>query len=121
MPKTVLVVDDDRAIQRLFATFLNVEGYRPAMANNGHEALTYLRGGGVADLILLDLKMPVMDGTTFRREQRTDPALAGIPVIVLSGADDTVPLDLEAAAAFRKPVRFAEVIATIRRICSSSA
>ena len=43
-----------------------------------------LHGGDRPDLILLDLMMPVMDGWAFRRAQRSEPALADVPVIVLS-------------------------------------
>ncbi|PYR30533.1 MAG: response regulator, partial [Acidobacteria bacterium] len=70
------MVDDDPGIQRLMTSFLKVEGFAPIAAANGKEALAYLRGAGAVSVILLDLKMPVMDGWTFRREQRRDPAIA---------------------------------------------
>ena len=65
-----------------------VRPYRltPITATDGQEALAYPRGGGAANLILLDLGMPIMDGWTFCREQRRDPAIADIPIVVLSGA-----------------------------------
>jgi CheY-like chemotaxis protein len=69
---------------------------------------------------VLDLRMPVMDGWAFRKEQRSDPGLAGIPVIVLSGADAERVPEIEAAAAFRKPVSFSDVIAVVRRLCGVS-
>ena len=59
----------------------------PVAAANGKEALAYLRGGGDASVIVLDLRMPVMDGWTFRIEQRRDPVLADIPIVVLSGLE----------------------------------
>jgi CheY-like chemotaxis protein len=63
--------------------------------------------------------MPVMDGWTFRREQRLDPELENIPVVILSGADaDRFP-ELDAAAAFEKPVRMAQVAGAIRRLSAS--
>jgi CheY-like chemotaxis protein len=117
MPATVLVVDDDRDLTRLMAKFLKLEGFAAAEAGNGQEALTYLRGGGDANVILLDLRMPVMDGWAFRSEQRKDPALAAIPVVVLSGVDAEHVQDLEAAAAFQKPVSFPDVVGALRRLC----
>ena len=87
MPSSVLVVDDDPNLVRLMSKFLTLEGFAPVPAANGAEALNYLRGGGSASVILLDLRMPVMDGWTFRREQRGDPGLAGIPIVVLSGME----------------------------------
>jgi len=119
-PSTVLVVDDDPYLQRVMMKFLTLEGFVPVLAGNGEEALTYLRDGGSARVILLDLRMPVMDGWTFRREQRDDPGIADIPVVVLSGAESEVS-ELDAAAAFYKPVSFSEVIAVVRRLCDADA
>ena len=116
----VLLVDDDAAVRRTIARFLAFEGFAVVEANNGLEALTYLRTGAGACVIVLDLRMPVMDGWTFRREQRLDPEFKKIPVVVLSGADaDRFP-ELEAAATFEKPVRMAQVVGAIRRLCDLS-
>src|ERR1700694_1520687 len=95
----VLLVDDDVAVRRTIARFLTIEGFTVVEANNGQEALTYLRTGAGASVIVLDLRMPVMDGWAFRREQRLDPLLEKIAVVVLSGADaDRFP-DLHAGEA----------------------
>jgi len=120
MPATVLVVDDDRDLARLMAKFLKLEGFDAAEAYNGQEALKYLRDGGDASVILLDLRMPVMDGWAFRREQKQDPALAGIPVVVLTGIEGDHEQDLGAAAAFHKPVSFPDVIDALRRLCEGA-
>jgi CheY-like chemotaxis protein len=116
---TVLVIDDDPGIRRLMTSFLTLEGFASFAAANGKEALAYLRDGGAVNVILLDLKMPVMDGWTFRREQRRDPAIADIPVVVLSGADAGRAPELAAAAWFDKPVSVPHVISAIRRLCGN--
>jgi CheY-like chemotaxis protein len=116
----VLLVDDDVAVRRTIARFLTFEGFAVVEASNGQEALTYLRTGAGASVIVLDLRMPVMDGWTFRREQRLDPTLEKIPVVVLSGADaDRFP-ELEADAAFEKPVRMAQVAGAVRRLSAET-
>ena len=116
----VLLVDDDEAVRRTIARFLTAEGLEVVEAGNGLEALTYLRTGAGVGVIVLDLRMPVMDGWTFRREQRLDPVLGRIPVVVLSGADaDRFP-ELEAAEVFEKPVRMSEVAAAVRRLSELS-
>ena len=116
----VLVVDDDAAVRRTIAMFLALEGFAVVEANNGQEALSYLRTGAGASVIVLDLRMPVMDGWAFRREQRLDPMLEKIPVIVLSGADaDRFP-ELDAAAAFEKPVRMEQVAGVVRRLSAEA-
>lgn len=118
MAPNILVVDDDPTLQRVVTRFLQVEGFSPISATNGLEALTFLRDGGRVDVILLDLRMPVMDGWTFRQHQRADPALAAIPVIVLAGADTERVAELAAAAAFQKPAPLAEVVAAIRQLAT---
>jgi CheY-like chemotaxis protein len=120
MASSVLVVDDDPNLVRLMSKFLKLEGFAPVGASNGQEALAYLRSGGDASVILLDLRMPVMDGWTFRREQRGDPGIAGIPIVVLSGVAADQTHDLEAAASFSKPVSFPEVVVVVRRLCQTA-
>jgi CheY-like chemotaxis protein len=119
MASNVLVVDDDPNLVRLMSKFLTLEGFAPVSAANGAEALKYLRGGGDASVILLDLRMPVMDGWAFRKEQRGDPGLAGIPIVVLSGMESDTIHEMEAAAAFHKPVSFPEIVTVVRKLCES--
>ena len=119
MLSTVLVVDDDPNLVRLMSKFLKLEGFATATAGNGLEALAYLRGGGGVDVILLDLRMPVMDGWTFRREQRADPTLADIPIVVLSGVEPDRVSELDAAATFFKPVSFPDVVSAVRELCET--
>jgi CheY-like chemotaxis protein len=117
--RPILIVDDDASVRRTIARFFTSEGFTVIEAENGQEALSYLRGGGDAAVIVLDLRMPVMDGWTFRREQRLDPRLVHIPVIVLSGADaDGVP-ELDALAAFEKPVSLLQIVNLVKGLPSS--
>ena len=83
----VLIVEDERDIREALAEALAYEGYDVAVAANGREALRALRGGPRPDVILLDLVMPEMSGWEFRQVQAHDPALAGIPVVVVSASD----------------------------------
>jgi CheY-like chemotaxis protein len=115
---TVLVIDDDPDLVRLMAKFLRLEGFASVSAANGREALAYLQSGGEASVILLDLRMPVMDGWAFRAAQRSDPAIANIPVIVLSGVESPMlQQQLTAAASFQKPAKFMNVVKAVREIC----
>jgi two-component system, chemotaxis family, chemotaxis protein CheY len=121
MSSTVLVVDDDPNLVRLMSKFLKLEGFAPVPASNGQEALDYLRGGGGAHVILLDLRMPVMDGWSFLRERRADPQLASIPIVVMSGVESEQLAGLDAAATFSKPVSLTEVVGVVRRLCGNAA
>jgi CheY-like chemotaxis protein len=81
---TILVVEDDRDTRALVADLLREEGYQVATAENGRLALDRLRQGERPTLILLDLRMPVLDGWTFLDVQRDDPGIAAIPVLIFS-------------------------------------
>ncbi len=118
---TVLVVDDDVDLQRLLTRFLKLEGFDAVIAGNGQEALAHLRGGTRVDAILLDLRMPIMDGWTFRREQQADARIASIPVVVLSGTETDRMGELDTAAWLSKPVSFTDVIAVIRGLPGANA
>jgi len=85
--RIVLLVDDDTAVRQMLARALAFEAFVVVEAANGLEALEQLRQGCGAGVIVLDLRMPVMDGWAFRRAQRADPKIAKTPVVILSGAD----------------------------------
>lgn len=94
--KTVLVVDDDENVREPIVLLLEHEGYEVALAPDGQGALDLLRQGIVPSVIVLDLMMPVMTGWEFRRRQLADPALAAVPVLVVSA-------DPEASALAESP------------------
>ena len=88
-------------------------------AAHGGEALERLRAGDDVGLILLDMFMPTMNGWAFRDEQVRDPALAAIPVIVIT-ADATAARSartLGVVEAMTKPLDFDRLLALIGRHC----
>jgi len=119
----VLVVEDDPDIRATLCEALEDHGYTAVGASNGVEALDYLHKAGERPcLILLDLMMPVMDGQTFRNEQRADPSLAEIPVIVISAYRDVEKHARELAAdCLPKPVRLETLLDVARRHCDTAA
>lgn len=84
----VLVVEDDCDIREMVALILSTAGVEIAAAGDGVEALEVLHATRRPDLILLDLMMPRMSGADLLRRIRAEPALATIPVVILSGAAD---------------------------------
>lgn len=115
----VLVVEDDSAIRDALRELLEHEGYEVLWAANGLEALARLRGGQSPRLILLDLGMPVMDGWEFRHAQRRDPAIAPIPVVVISaehGLESKIR-SLEPDGFLPKPFQLDALLATVHRYC----
>jgi CheY-like chemotaxis protein len=120
-PAELLVVDDDYDIRDTLRDVLSDVGVTIAFAGDGIEALAYLRAHAHPRLILLDLMMPRCDGPTFRAEQRQDPALADIPVVVLS-ADSRIAdksRALEAAGYLRKPVDLERLTNVVTKYCKA--
>ena len=87
-PGRVLVVDDDRLNRTLLTRYLEREGHQVSCAENGVEALALLRGEP-ADVVLLDIVMPELDGVTVLERIKADPAMNDTPVIMISGVDET--------------------------------
>ena len=96
--RRILVVDDEPAIRTVLVQSLCDEGFDVAEAHNGQEALELARQA-LPDVILLDLSMPVMDGTTFLAESGSTDELTDIPLIVLSAEPGLA--DLEAGPRVR--------------------
>ena len=91
LPKEpILVVEDEPDLRDALTWVLRQEGYAVSAAANGREALDWLRGSSSPWLILLDLRMPLMDGFEFRVRQLQEPNLAAIPVVVLSAYGDVL-------------------------------
>jgi adenylate cyclase len=84
----VLVVDDDRVNRMLLTRSLEREGHRVRCAENGAEALELLHDDP-CDVVLLDIVMPELDGVSVLEHVKGDPALQDVPVIMISGVDDT--------------------------------
>jgi CheY-like chemotaxis protein len=116
----VLIVEDDDLTRDALRSVLEAEGYAVATAANGREAYNFLLRNGRPGLILLDLMMPVMSGWEFRHEQKRDPGLARIPVVVCSAAGDLqqeVSL-LGAAGYLQKPIEPGHLLDMVRSFCS---
>ncbi len=86
-PPMILIVEDDPDILDVEADALERKGYRVVKANNGEEALQRMEEE-LPQLILLDMRMPVMDGWTFTQIVR-DHFGRGIPIVVVTAADDS--------------------------------
>ena len=84
MGKKVLVVDDDPDIRLVNVTIIEENGYTPLVATNGEEGLDLIQKE-IPDLVILDVLMPKQSGLRLYSVLKTDKALKGIPVVILSG------------------------------------
>lgn len=115
--RPILLVDDDPDIQQAIEDCLTQAGFQVQLAHDGQEALECLVAQPHPALIILDLRMPRMDGLGFRTVQRARPELADIPVVVLTAdreIEDNWP-GLDAAEIAYKPLRSADLVALVKR------
>jgi len=117
-PNKVLVIDDSTLMHRLFGALLPKANLIHAL--DGVEALSRLAEHPDADLVILDINMPRMNGLEFLRHVKADGALASIPVVIVSTEgkeEDTVTgLRAGAAAYIRKPFQHRELLDLIERL-----
>ena len=115
----VLIVEDDADLRAVVTTILEGEGYAVLEAVHGLDALEKLRAVRDVCLILLDLYMPAMNGWTFRDIQTKDPAIADIPVVVMTADADAArhAAGLGVLAAMTKPIDFDRLLDLLERHC----
>ena len=117
--KTVLIIEDEADIRNFASRALELEGYRVLEAGDGDEGLKLLRGNQVS-LVLLDLKLPTIDGWTVLEQMKAEPALSNIPVVVFT-ASAAVPqrdkaLSMGAADYLIKPLSAASLKEAVTRV-----
>ena len=121
----VLIVEDDPDVRAMLSALLATQGFNAVTAEDGLEALHLLRAvrhrsPETPCLVLLDLKMPRLGGSEFRRAQLGDPTVASVPVAVMSGARDLEQraAALGAVATLPKPIDCNVLLAVVRRYCA---
>jgi CheY-like chemotaxis protein len=117
MTPRVLIADDHEDGREALAWFLRAEGFRVTTASNGYDTL---RDMAIAapDVLILDLDMPVISGWDVLDRMTLDPALRGIPTMVVSGhvADRRTPRDV---IALMKPIDHDRLLAVVRALAGS--
>ena len=113
--KTVLVVDDDETACNIIGTHLAREGYQLLYAMSGEAAVAMAKQHR-PDAITLDIMMPHVDGWSVLVALKKEPALADIPVVIISITDETsLGFSLGAKAMLTKPVDRDELLDVLRR------
>ncbi|MES3038618.1 MAG: response regulator [Bdellovibrionota bacterium] len=126
MAKPILIVDDDVDMRQLLQDVCESGGYASVSAWNGREALKVLetlkKSKNLPGLILLDLKMPVMDGQTFisvlQSESHQKSGLENIPIVVMSA--HSVELKGQVIEYIMKPPKIDMILDIAGRYCENS-
>lgn len=117
----ILYIEDHPAQRDIMAQMLELSGYEVAVAADGIDGVERARSWS-PDLILMDLRMPRMDGFEAIRELRKDPTTAGIPIIAISAWASAKHKEraMEAGANdhFTKPVELPRLLETINQFLS---
>ena len=115
----VLIVDDNEKNLKLARDVLRAAGFRTLEAANGRQAIT-VAVSQLPDIVLLDLRLPGMDGITVARELAAGPRTAGIPLIALTALEPE-PERLRAAGFtdhLRKPIDVVTFPSEVRGYCT---
>jgi CheY-like chemotaxis protein len=127
MRKTILLVDDNPDdVELTVRAFRSSDVHEPIrIARDGTEAIDQLFGSPsrtLPALVLLDLKLPGIDGVDVLRRIRADPLTRALPVVILTSSNERVDLmncyRLGANSYVRKPVSFSDFLAATRQIAS---
>ena len=120
--KTVLIIEDEEDAAELFAEMMRVSGFRVLKTSSSEPAMQMMISEP-PDIVILDIMMPDISGLDVLRDIRRTPALAGIPVIVVSAkslpADIKLGMDAGASTYLTKPVGFLELKEAVFRSLGS--
>ena len=107
---TILVIEDEAPIRENLRTFLEMEGHAVIDAGDGAAGLALAREHA-PDLVICDLRLPELDGCALLEALRSQPATAGIPVLLVSASadPDTPPAIRFRMASAKEPTRSEKV------------
>ncbi|TMG56969.1 MAG: response regulator [Chloroflexi bacterium] len=116
MQRNVVLIEDDEGIREVIELALTAAGYRVHLASNGAQALDIVAGTS-PQLILLDLKMPILDGREFARRYESSTQ-ARAPLVLLTAAQDPAAeaASIGADAYLAKPFDLDALLAMIERM-----
>lgn len=123
MAKTILIVDDSKAILSLMRNVLDLAGYNVLTASDGNEGLSLLKLDKQVDIIITDLNMPNMDGIAFIWEIRKLAKYMFTPICMLTteseqarlGEGESISID----AWINKPIQPVNVVNIVKQISPS--
>jgi CheY-like chemotaxis protein len=117
--RTILIVEDDEDLRRLFRTTLALAGFDVIEAGDGLEALNRI-DSGLPDLVVLDLMLPGVSGLVVQQELAAQAMTRRIPIVVITGSAID-PSNLEVACLLRKPVTPDQLVTTVQKCLAEAS
>jgi CheY-like chemotaxis protein len=119
MGETILIVDDDEDLRRMYRAAFMLDGYSVDEAADGYEALVYIEQH-TPDLVVLDVEMPRVDGLSVQKEIAANAFTRHIPIVIVTGSG--IPLkNVSVASVLRKPVAPDDLVLTVAACLSNRA
>jgi DNA-binding response OmpR family regulator len=110
--KTILIVEDDRDLRRLYRTSLLAAGFEVKEAADGLSALRTI-DSNPPDLIVLDLALPMLNGHVVREQIQSQATTRHIPIVIVTGSDQDLN-NLPVASVLKKPASPERLVWTVR-------
>jgi len=115
MADKILVVDDEEEIRSLLCSFLEGQGYQVVLASDGNEALDLVETEN-AQVVILDIKLPGLNGIEVCKRLKAQEKTRSIPVIIITGFGDNklLALDVGADDFVNKPFDMADLLIRVK-------
>jgi CheY-like chemotaxis protein len=115
--RTLLVVDDDPDVRMLLSELFAKEGFNVNVANDGAAAILFLEQNAPPAVIVLDLLMPGILGTSVLQYVESRPSLGHVPVAIVSSSPHLAPRGYQL---FQKPIKFQPLLEFVRTACDAT-
>jgi two-component system response regulator ResD len=115
--ETVLIVEDDAAVRRMYRAALAFAGYDVVEAHDGPAALLVLEQR-TADIVVLDLILPTLNGIAVQQEIAAHASTCHIPIVIVTGSDMSLA-GINVPCILRKPITPEELVNTVRACLSA--
>jgi two-component system, OmpR family, phosphate regulon response regulator PhoB len=116
---TVLIVEDDAAIRRMYRTALGFAGFEVIEAHDGPAAL-HLIEQRKTDLVVLDLMLPTLSGIAVQQEIAAHASTRDIPIVIITGSDMRLD-DVKVPCILRKPISPEQLVTAVSTCLTSGA
>ena len=117
--QTVLIVEDDAELRRMYSQALVMSGFVVREARGGFEALKKV-DSDPPDIVVLDLTLPGLDGFTVQAELAAHAHTRSIPIVVVTGTTGNLD-DLDVACVLRKPITPDSLVVAVKKCLASGA
>lgn len=117
----ILIIDDDHDLRVLLRYTLEQMSFKVSTVTNGRDAIEYLKkNSSMPEMIILDIKMPIMNGNEFLKYKNQNPTLKDIPTLIVS-SEKAECIESATIQKLKKPINLAEFITKVKECISNNS